>query len=42
MLGQATAVLVSLSALLTPEIIGISLLTFTLDELLTFASPSGT
>lgn len=42
MLGQAAAVLVSLSALLTPEIIGISLLAFTLDELLTFARSSRT
>ena len=42
MLGQAAAVLVSLSALLTPEIIGVSLFTFTLDELLTLASPSHT
>jgi hypothetical protein len=38
MLGQAAAVLVSLSTLLTSEVIGIGLLPITFDQLLTLAS----
>lgn len=42
MFGQAAAVLITLSTLLTPKIIWISLLAVALDEVLAFASPSHT
>ena len=42
MLGQATAVLVSLSTLLTSEVAGMGLLAITFHQLLTLTRPSYT